>query len=47
MVCGGGIVSEIFPPLDLLENLGNVFDNKLERAGKKTPTVENGKYNQF
>ena len=35
MVCGGGIVSEIFPPRDLLENLGNVVDNQLKRAGKK------------
>ena len=42
MVCGGGIVSEIFPPLDLLENLGNVFDNKLERAGKKTRQLRAG-----
>ena len=34
MVCGGGIVSETFPPRDLLENLGNVDDNQLERAEK-------------
>jgi hypothetical protein len=34
MVCGGGTVSETFPPRDLLENLGNAEDNQLERAGK-------------
>jgi hypothetical protein len=34
MVWGGGIVSETFPPRDLLENLGKVDDNQLERAEK-------------
>ena len=34
MVCGGGTVSETFPPRDLLENLGKVDDSQLERAEK-------------
>ena len=34
MVCGGGTVSETFPPRDLLENLGNVDDSQLARAEK-------------
>jgi len=29
-------VSEIFPPRDLLENLGNVDDNQLARAKKSS-----------
>ena len=40
MVCEGGTVSETFPPRDLLENLGNVDDNQLDRAGEVQNSIK-------
>lgn len=42
IVCGGGTVSEIFPPRDLLENLGKVEDNQLARAERGSESGETG-----